>query len=344
MNDIKGYYEVAIHPGQCNVHYVPLVRRGKPPSLVGEFDAPLPSVGGRPVQFQNNLHNGRISPAALRKITRAVSYLTYLVPKRRYYTTADARSGTYFLTFVTLTLSSNQIHSDHEIKSCVMEPFLNEMRKVYKVNNYIWRAEKQANGNLHFHILADRFIWWNDLRNSWNYFQNRLGYVNRYRDNQKTWHREGFKFRPELASKWDLKKQYSAYKAGLRTDWNSPNSTDIHSLRSISQVSAYVTKYITKPGEDQIVSGRLWGCSQDLSGLTGSIEFADGQISSDFDELLKQPDVRTYKADYYTVIYFTDEILRRIHANHIINSLKNYLRERFPDYLPPGLWDIPLAA
>jgi hypothetical protein len=344
MNEINGYYEASIHPGQINVHYVPFARRSKPPFLVGEFDCPLPSVGGRPVQFQNNLHNGRISPAALKKISKAVSYLTYLVPKRRYFTTADAKRGSYFLTFVTLTLSSNQIHSDHEIKSRIMEPFLNEMRKVYKVNNYIWRAEKQENGNLHFHILADRFIWWNDLRNSWNYFQNRLGYVNRYRDNQKAWHREGFKFRPELAAKWDLKKQYSAYKAGLRTDWNSPNSTDIHSLRSISQVCAYVTKYITKPGEDQIVSGRLWGCSQDLSGLTGSIEFADGQISSEFDELMQQPDVRTYKSDYYSVVYYSDEILRRIHANEIINSLKKYLQQRFPDYLPPGLWDIPLAA
>lgn len=339
MSDFPGYYEAAIHPGQINVYFVPLARRGKAPSFVGEFDGPLPSVGRRPEQFKDNHHYGRVSATALRKISRAVQYMTFIVPKRRYYSTPDGRSSTYFLNFITLTLSSNQIHSDNEIKRSILEPFLNEMRKRYKVRNYIWRAERQENGNIHFHIISDRFIWWNDLRNSWNYFQERLGYVSRYRVSQREFHKAGFQYRPEKSKNWPYSKQLAAWREGIRTDWASPNSTDVHSLKTVANVRSYLTKYITKSDGDSDIEGRLWGSSYELTKLTGAQEFADGQISDELGLLMRSDKVRVYKSDYFTSLYFDPGILATLHCVLLLAAIRQFCRARFPDYFPPEIFD-----
>jgi len=344
MNEIRGIYQTAIHPGQINIWYEPL-QRGKARQGYTIDPDEIPGIPGkRPEQFKDNRHHGRISPQALRKITKAVDYMVYLVPRRKYFTTADGRAGNYFLSFITLTLSSNQIHTDYEIKQHCLEPFLNEMRKRWKISNYIWRAEKQANGNLHFHILSDRFIWWADLRDSWNYYQEKLGYVSRYRDSQKAWHSGGFRMRETLNSKWSRANQIKAYKSGLLNDWNSPNSTDVHSLKTITSVRSYICKYITKSEDRQDIAGRLWGCSYELTNLQGSREFTDGYISQNLDRLQMPGICKVYKGEYYTVIYITRKILQDNLCFDIISSLDNYLRERFPDYHPPELWPSELAA
>jgi len=338
MNEITGYYETAIHPGQINVYYRSFTPRRRAPAPFITDGSDVPASNVVPDQFRDNHHYGKISPVALRKITRAVQYLTFLVPKRRRYHTPDGRSGNYFLNFITLTLSSTQIHSDNEIKRSILEPFLNELRQHYRVSSYIWRAERQENGNIHFHLISDRFIWWNDVRNSWNYFQERLGYVTRYRLAMQEFHKEGFRVRKDLQNKWPIRKQLSAWREGVRTDWCSPNSTDIHSLRDVANVRSYLTKYITKSDDNSDIEGRLWGCSYNLTNLSGSIQFADGQISQELDILMKSDKVKIYKSDYYTVIYYNPGFLAALHLFIILAQLREYCRSRFPDHFHPEIF------
>lgn len=344
MNEVNGIYNASIHPNQINIWYESLQSR-KSNSGQYVFDKDSGNVVRLSTgDITTRTHTGKISKAAERKIKKAVDYMVYLVPRRKHFTTADGRSGNYFLSFITLTLSSDQIHSDNEIKSSILEPFLNEMRKRWKVSNYIWRAEKQENGNLHFHIVSDRFIWWSALRDSWNYYQERLGYVTRYRDNQKAWHRDGFKYRPELGHKWNMSAQHKAWQSGLRHDWNSPNSTDVHSLKTITSVRSYICKYITKSEQAQNISGRLWGCSYELTNLSGARCFADGSLSEDLNKLCTAGVCRVYKADYYSVIYFTREILQRFLCFEILRELDEYIDKRFPAYRSQDLWPVPRAA
>jgi hypothetical protein len=338
MNEILGTYQAAIHPDRINIWYEPLKRSASKKQLYVSVEDCLTKKQSVPLNFQNNTHNGKLSKIAIKKITRSINYLTYLVPKRRYYTTADAKSGTYFLNFITLTLSSKQIHSDNEIKRSILEPFLNDCRKKFKVRNYIWRAERQENGNIHFHIISDRFIWWNDLRNSWNYFQEQLGYVTRYRMAMREFHKEGFQPREDIKNKWPIHKQLTAWRQGIRTDWNSPNSSDVHSLKSIANVRSYLAKYITKTDNSSVIEGRLWGSSYGLTGITGSREFADGSISDDLEKLMSNKVVKVYKSDYFTVIFFDPGLLNKIGLFTLIASLYNYCRQKFPDYYIPDLF------
>jgi hypothetical protein len=64
------------------------------------------------------------------------------------------------------------------------------------------------------------------------------------------------------------------------------------------------------------------------------LEFVDGYISQEIDILSSSSKVKIYKGDYYTVIYFTREILQQLCCFFIIASLLTWCRIRFPDYFP----------
>jgi hypothetical protein len=90
----------------------------------------------------------------------------------------------HFLTFVTLTLPATQTHSDEFIKRYVLWPWLEIIKRYYGVQEYIWRAEKQKNGNIHFHILIDKFIKHELIRFHWNYHLAKYGYISAYADSR----------------------------------------------------------------------------------------------------------------------------------------------------------------
>lgn len=124
--------------------------------------------------------NGYMSPATRRKVRKIVSTWVRSIMLYR----ADIKKrwdpGRAYPVFVTVTLPSEQIHSDAEINRACLQPFLQMLKRHHGIENYFWRAEAQENGRVHFHILTDRFIGKEDLQVSWNKAVNRLGYVDRY--------------------------------------------------------------------------------------------------------------------------------------------------------------------
>jgi len=190
--------------------------------------------------------NYLVSKNAKKKLNRAIDYLLLMSNQKTFKEIYTGRSQQFRVAFITLTLPSNQIHSDNEIKNKCLNSFLIELKKVYKVRNYVWRSEKQGNGNIHFHILVGKFIPHQELKDRWNRIVNKLGYVDRYRESQKNWHRKGFRVRKRLIQTWPESKQKEAYIRGSKYQWNSPNSTDIHSIKKIHNIKNYISKYITK--------------------------------------------------------------------------------------------------
>jgi len=84
------------------------------------------------------------------------------------------------LTFVTLTLPEKQEHTDNEIKRELLMPFIQRIQRELGVSEYFWKAEPQQNGNIHFHLLVDRYIDKEILQQYWNMSTERLGYLSRY--------------------------------------------------------------------------------------------------------------------------------------------------------------------
>jgi len=309
---------VSIHPDRVNIYNQVYWEPKKPPR---EKAAHL-------IKADKQTH-GKVSYQARKKVSRGISYLLYMANDKYLPETAHGKSYKFKIAFITLTLPSTQIHSDNVIKSECLNHFIIELRQKYHVKNYIWRAEKQKNRNIHFHILVDKFIPWSELRDRWNRIVNKLGYVDRYRNEMRRFHSEGFKAREDLLKTWDYKSQVKAYKKGKANDWNSPNSTDIHSLYKINKVGRYITKYCTKDDSNNDIKGRIWGSSESLSGISGGVDVATFAVKSEVEKIITLYGENYYKGDYFSVIHIPVNALLDLHCDNLFGIFANYMLEQF---------------
>lgn len=245
-----------------------------------------------------------ISAKARKRINNSISWLLSLAePKTIRYQdkkTGEIKRATFKVNFITLTLPADQFVnsedydnlaaeirqyftysdiesrktwiSDQSIKAGLLNQFLVEAREFLKKEGedlkfYFWRAEAQKTGNIHFHLVTDKYIPWEWMRKTWNRITEKMGFITRYRQNQQRRHANGFAPRWDLieAGKWSFENQLNAYREGVACNWTNPNSTDVHSVKQVRNLGAYLSKYCTKAEEYRNVSGRKWFISTALS-------------------------------------------------------------------------------
>lgn len=285
-------------------------------------------------------YNGFMSPNTSRKVKKYLeNWLLALKSNLR-----KNRFSNYYPTFVTLTLPSKQKHSDNEIKRVCLNHFIIKLKRVCQVKYYFWRAEPQKNGNIHFHLIVDKFINHDKIRVLWNEIINKLGYVDEYSKNQKEFFKNGFKmFKGDKRSK---QKQYAIYCRNVQEGFRNPNSTDIHGLRNVRSLTSYVCKYVTKTDTDsRMIKGRIWGCSDELR----SVEYSSGLgglMVRDEEGISRKNEVRFFEdqnfTDYFRKVcqevgsenvnydeYFTVVKLPKPQEFY----LKKFDKERHRDYL-----------
>lgn len=347
------YYSLSIHPNSINVYYETTGPRNYRRFDSYEKDLDPDSNTNQPTQFKDNYHHGRISHIARRKMSKSIEYLIHLAKPKQVYKPYHGKHFTFKVNFITLTLSAQQVHSDQVIKAQLLNQFIIEMRKRWNVVNYVWRAEKQECGRIHFHIVTGNFIPWNELRNAWNRIQQKLGYVTRYREDRIEWHKHGFHFDPKHARKWPYAKQLRAYRFGKQTGWDNPNSVDIHSLRHVGNIKAYFVKYMAKnegfteeqkrmfyalPLEEQrkirekdFVSGRLWSSSSNLVNLSGGNMVVDSLVQKEIHKVFENDNKCVYNSDYFHVYTVDLRTLQALNCTLLIACFEQFIRKKFPD-------------
>ena len=293
-------------------------------------------------KFINSTRSGQgeLSKQAIKRLKLSIEYLLLLNKPK---TGKSGNTGRHYknnITFITLTLPSKQIHTDKEIKEKCLNHFMIEMHKFWRIDNYVWRAEYQKNNNIHFHILVNRFIPYADIRTRWNRIINKLGYVDKYRENMNEWHKEGFKAREDLKNTWSIEKQKQAYQKGKKENWENPNSTDIHSIKNITNLKSYLTKYLTKQDQEknkpQITDpeelkniGRLWAASTILSKISGADTELDTQLGNNLEQLEEHFKNSFFRSDYFTVIDINLEQLASVKCLELLNLFYSYLHSEF---------------
>jgi hypothetical protein len=295
--------------------------------------------------FKEKGHKNKISKSAGKKISKALDYLIYCAKDKIIPEGYRGAGLHYKIGFVTLTMCSKQIHSDATIIREVLEPLLNYLRKHYKMKSYIWRAEKQKNGNLHFHLVTDVFLPWLELRNAWNKYQQNLGYVTRYAALQKEWHKTGFQVRKKLLKYWSAESQFKAYCKGQEEDWNNPNSADIHSIKKVKNVKKYICKYLSKNAKTEIsdealrgdtvdnilsISNRLWSCSEPLSKARGAKTDYTNEIGEELLKISGAKEVQTVITSNYSVYYIHISYLPKYDCPILFKLFTDYIKEAFP--------------
>lgn len=239
---------------------------------------------------RNTEYNGFMSPATKRNVR---SILTAWVKCFESEHNGYSREKTFKqrkLTFVTLTLSQKQVHTDNEVKRKMLNRFLIKVQRSFNVKYYFWRAEKQKNGNIHFHLILDAFIDKKEIQTQWNLIQADFNYLD------------------------DYFSKHNHYKAP---------STDVGIISSMKDSVSYVMKYVTKNPDDLKnknlkVSGRIWSCSKQLKSLKPYSVSEDKPLISRLYHESNEGRIEALEGDFFTIFRCnTREFLQ----NHFIRKL-----------------------
>jgi len=302
--------------------------------------------------LSHNKPKALLSYKGSRRIRLAIDWLLHITHKKRLFIDHLKKYVSFKINFITLTLPCSQIravifcdgrsksysnysrffpaynlglcrfdfyYDDIFIKKYLLNHFLTQIRRKYKVQSYVWKAETQDNGNIHFHITTGNYIDYLELRNLWNNILAKTDMIERY---QLKW--QGLTFR-QYADKVRLKQPSSesdlrrAYDYGVSTNWSNPNTTDIHSVWKVNDVAAYLSKYFVKHESDR---RKIDGCKWRLSELLSSFKKYCGRISdelwAELGYLSNHYPNRVIIKDYATIFNFKIKDISNILQNSLI--------------------------
>lgn len=186
------------------------------------------------INLEKNEHNGILSDKAVSRLRASINWLVSSAEPKRVWSKIDRKCFYFKVNFITLTIppQSGQLVDEKLFQEC-FAAFLAYGRKYWYLHNYIWKMECHKDNRLHLHLTTDTFIHYRRLRSCWNRI---------------------------LARKGLLQDHFSRFG---NTD---PNSTDIHSVKDVKNLSGYLCKYMSKnPKLAGGYKGRIWGTSYSIS-------------------------------------------------------------------------------
>lgn len=224
------------------------------------------SRGGSPPTFQSA--NALQTRKSTKRLSNSINWLLLFADKKRVYAKDTKKIFSFRLAFITLTLPSEQKHDDQFVKEHLLQPFLYWMNRYYKTN-YVWKAEAQLNGNIHFHITIDTFIHWKSVRAKWNQLCAKHGYCKVFQDGTNDKGNAATQIKTVI-NELQCAQYIGSYMA-KKNQWNPDKHGKLYKRAGNSRCNAFSHPVIDviSPADNLIflrfISGRLWGCSENLS-------------------------------------------------------------------------------
>lgn len=209
------------------------------------------------------------------------------------------------ITFVTLTMIDK---CTDRVGVKILNKFLTALRQIKGSFNYIWVAERQQNGNIHFHCIMNKRFDVEYINSLWVMQQFNAGL-----DNTEA------RIKLELKEGKTFKQLHNMGKIGQRITQKYLNPVDVKKVNSITKLSSYLTEYVTK--NEQKFTCRVWHCSRGISRL-----FTKQIISKRLFDLTssKKNSYRAKNGNIYVVKTF-------YHQYGLINTILN--KKYFNNYL-----------
>lgn len=295
----------------------------------------------------NNNQTPRVMPSNSRKPTAgmskkakqrlrvALNWLVSCSAKRNVQIPNGTIVSNFQVSFITLTLPTKQMHTHKEIKARCLNLFLQKLRIKFGVKNYVWKAELQKNGNIHFHLSIDKPIHYMIIRRFWNEAIAKLGYITAYAKTYIGMSFEEYCYWQRQKGHTDPIKLRKAYNFGVNSIWSNPNTTDVRSVKNVDNWASYMAKYMAKDPANKdkkgIIAdslnelvGRVWYCSTSLSAL-GSLKF---EFTFNFQKIInkfkRSKKVLDLQFDFCRLFFFQIKSLSA--------ELRNFLREELLTY------------
>lgn len=247
----------------------------------------------------NNLPH-EISDKTRRKIRKAVNWLVAISADHWFTPVGKDYTFKVKIAFVTLTLPSAQVHCDKVITKECLNQLLVELRKYHQVKNYVWKAEAQANGNIHYHIAIDHPVQYNKLRDRWNRIIKKLGYIENF------------------------EKKHNHL---------NPNSTDIHKVQDVENMAAYISEYMAKKESKRPICGAVWNCSQTISRCESVKVMEDSFIQKELTDIVNSSNAQVKQMDYCQMIWPTNDSWTYNTQSTIAKEYRKYIQQAKSDKL-----------
>lgn len=178
-------------------------------------------------------YKGLVTAGAKKRMQKCITLLIQSTPYTYKTNPTTGRTIAHKLSFVTLTTPQHEKSLD--AKYChknLLEPLLRTLRRKHNLKSYIWKCELQSNGQIHYHLTCDIVMHYKTLRAEWNKLLDRNKML------------DGFE---------------------LKYGHKDPNSTDIHNVRNINNLEAYLVKYICKEYQnEERLNAKIWDASLNL--------------------------------------------------------------------------------
>src|SRR4029077_8764488 len=165
------------------------------------------------IKVKEKAYSGDITQGSRKRMAKAVTLMSQIVKPVRMINPVSQREIFHRFSFVTLTVASGHLLTAREGYDQLLQHFLQWLRRTKGVELYIWKAEFQKRGQLHYHIVFPNFIHYKEIRAKWNELQKNAGLLDEYA------------------------KKYGHF---------NPNSTDIHETRGVNNMKAYIMKEMGK--------------------------------------------------------------------------------------------------
>lgn len=183
-------------------------------------------------EFSTPTYQGKITSGSGKRIRKTVDLLLQISKKVIVWNPILEKKVPHTLSFITLTIPEQERKPEaQEGYKYLLGPWLLKMKRKARLNTYVWKAEFQKNGMLHYHITTPSWIHYQLIKDEWNNLLSTNNLLNEHFKN----HRGQF-----------------------------PNSTDIHEVYKSKDLNHYLQKEISKNHQEKKTTGKVWDCSMNL--------------------------------------------------------------------------------
>lgn len=313
----------------------PSVDPAKKTLSTSEKNKILANLHGGEYTAETRWHNFTISEQARKTMMLKINWLYFMAKSRYKKAISGVEIHNFKLNFITLTLSGKQEHPTAEITEKLFNQFLVEIRKIYKIENYVWRLEFQKNGNVHYHIVTDTYTDFHIVLKIWNRIQAKLGYVAKYTKKHIVMTLNDYVNAYNDNGKVSFDTLKYRYARGKASSWKIPNSVDVKSVSSGKKISFYISKYFSKKenknnacnpldNKENSIGLRLWFCSRSLSKLTAIREFVPAFNFNLLEHLYTAKDIFYVAHDFCQSWFYSISTLLNESKAVISQLLRNY--------------------
>jgi hypothetical protein len=290
-------------------------------------------------------YSGGMTMGTRKRLARAVTIMTQAIRPAWRHNPVSKRMEFHRFSFITLTVSNSDNITARQGYDLLLSHFLDWMTRTAAkedptAKTYIWKAELQVRGQLHYHITTPAWIHYKEIRAKWNDLQRKAGLLD------------------------DYAKQHGHF---------DPNSTDIHNTRSVKNADRYMIKELGKTisaaqlqaiaevnamvargeipeemaaekvkeiqAEKVRTLGRIWGCSEDLAGVNYFTTIVTRDHEYQIAEWERLGMIRKKTDDFFAIIFCDGvdppDLLNARESADFKNYLKKVMQRDLPDTAIP---------